>query len=231
MQVHYTTYDLRHEYDTINPRTHRDVMVLSGETTPSHPYWYARVLGIYHMEVWLSGGAQPVKRHLEVLWEEPLVEDILCEGRFSFEPSARDPSKFVTSSLRYRKSLARPGGYLDDWEEYYVGIFVDRDMFMRYTHLGVGHSPMLWKIIMDCLGPVSVALADPMDDVDLEEAGNGEGYEDEDDEDNEDEDDEDEDNEECEEVLNDGELDEGAMGNNDGDEYNRDDQYCDYVSF
>lgn len=53
MQVHYTTYDLRYEYNTINPRTHGGVMVLSGETMPSHPYWYARVLGIYHMEVWL----------------------------------------------------------------------------------------------------------------------------------------------------------------------------------
>jgi hypothetical protein len=70
MQVHYTTYDLRREYDTINPRTHGDVMVLSGETTPSHPYWYARVLGIFHMEVWLHdhNGGQPAKRHLEVLW-------------------------------------------------------------------------------------------------------------------------------------------------------------------
>jgi len=26
------------------------------------------------------------------------------------------------SSLRYGKSLARPGGQLDDWEEYYVGM-------------------------------------------------------------------------------------------------------------
>lgn len=68
MQVHYTTYDLRREYDTINPRTHADVMVLSGETIPSHPYWYARVLGIYHMETWLNNGDQPVKHHLEVLW-------------------------------------------------------------------------------------------------------------------------------------------------------------------
>ncbi|KIK31437.1 hypothetical protein CY34DRAFT_19925 [Suillus luteus UH-Slu-Lm8-n1] len=44
MQVYYTTYDLRREYDTINPRAHSDVMVLSGESAPRHPYWYARVL-------------------------------------------------------------------------------------------------------------------------------------------------------------------------------------------
>jgi hypothetical protein len=70
MQVCYTTYDLRREYDSINPKTHGDVMVLSGESTPSHPYWYARVLGIYHMEVWLTGngGKKLLKQRIEVLW-------------------------------------------------------------------------------------------------------------------------------------------------------------------
>lgn len=75
MQVNYTTYDLRREYDTISPRTHADVMVLSGETTPSHPYWYARILGIYHVETWLNDGGSPVKQHLEFLfvrWLAPL---------------------------------------------------------------------------------------------------------------------------------------------------------------
>ncbi|KAG1805949.1 uncharacterized protein BJ212DRAFT_1283121, partial [Suillus subaureus] len=32
MQVHYTTYDMRCKYNTINPKTHADVMVLSGES-------------------------------------------------------------------------------------------------------------------------------------------------------------------------------------------------------
>ncbi|KAG2081173.1 hypothetical protein BD769DRAFT_1328047, partial [Suillus cothurnatus] len=47
-------------------------------------------------------------------------------------------SKRGTSSLRHGRSLARPRGESDDWEEHYVGIFVDRDMFMRYTHFGIG---------------------------------------------------------------------------------------------
>ncbi|KAG1817513.1 uncharacterized protein BJ212DRAFT_1270312, partial [Suillus subaureus] len=55
MQVHYTMYDLRREYDTINPQMHSDIMVLSGETKPQHPYWYAHVLGIFHMDIqWLK---------------------------------------------------------------------------------------------------------------------------------------------------------------------------------
>ncbi|KAG2045714.1 hypothetical protein BDR06DRAFT_900343, partial [Suillus hirtellus] len=66
MQVHYTTYNMKREYDTINPRTHADVMVLSGETNPRHPYWYTCVLSIYHMDTWLEG--QTRKQHLEVLY-------------------------------------------------------------------------------------------------------------------------------------------------------------------
>ncbi|KAG2123098.1 hypothetical protein DEU56DRAFT_713576, partial [Suillus clintonianus] len=44
-----------------------------------------------------------------------------------------------TTSLRHGKSFARQDAQLDDWEAYYVGIFVDRDMFMRYTPYGIGH--------------------------------------------------------------------------------------------
>jgi hypothetical protein len=77
MQVHYTMYNMRHEYNTINPRTHGDVMVLSGESTPSHPYWYARVMDIYHLYTWLqAGGEQTEKQHLKVLhvrWLTPLI--------------------------------------------------------------------------------------------------------------------------------------------------------------
>ncbi|KAG2338193.1 hypothetical protein BDR05DRAFT_860661, partial [Suillus weaverae] len=50
MQVCYTTYDMGRKYDTINPKIHGDVMVLSGESNPNHPYWYARVIGIYHLD-------------------------------------------------------------------------------------------------------------------------------------------------------------------------------------
>ncbi|KIK36743.1 hypothetical protein CY34DRAFT_93881 [Suillus luteus UH-Slu-Lm8-n1] len=168
MQVHYTTYDMRREYDTVNPRTHPDIMVLSGEATPTHPFWYARVLGIFHMETWLNDGARPVKQHLEVLWVRWLAplrnhksgtkHARLPKVAFVDEsdPDAfgfLDPGQVIrgvhlipafasgrgVSSLRHGRSLARPEGELDDWEVFCVGIFVDRDMFMRYTNLGVGH--------------------------------------------------------------------------------------------
>ena len=50
--VNYTTYDIRWEQDTINPRTRPFVMVKTGETTKNaHPFWYAQVLGVFHASV------------------------------------------------------------------------------------------------------------------------------------------------------------------------------------
>lgn len=83
MQIHYTTYDMRRVYDTINSRTHADVMVLSGETSPSHPYWYARVLGIYHVDTWLEGVSRTKKQQFEVLyvrWLAPLISSDYKSG-------------------------------------------------------------------------------------------------------------------------------------------------------
>jgi hypothetical protein len=80
MKVHYTTYDMRREYDIINPRTHADVMVLSGETAPTHPYWYARVLGIYHIDTWLEGSRGRTKQQrVEVFYVRWFASLILSE--------------------------------------------------------------------------------------------------------------------------------------------------------
>ncbi|KIK32956.1 hypothetical protein CY34DRAFT_813946 [Suillus luteus UH-Slu-Lm8-n1] len=234
MQVHYTTYDLRREYDTVSPRTHADIMVLSGEVAPSHPYWYARLLGIYHVETWLNvDGGQPVKQHLEFLWVRWLAplrnhRSGIKHARLpkvafveESDPDAfgfLDPGQVVrgvhlipafasgrgTSSLRYGPSLARPEGDLDDWEEHYVGIFVDRDMFMRYTHFGVGHPVMVRRLTRDCLGYESVTPVDAMDavnevdDTDDVEVEGREAYHDGQADDNESEDEDEEDGEDDE---------------------------------
>lgn len=60
LRVNYTTYDLRREQDSINPKSHSDIMMLSqeypdDESTPWHPYWYARIIGIYHASVYFRG--------------------------------------------------------------------------------------------------------------------------------------------------------------------------------
>jgi hypothetical protein len=58
IHVNYTTYDLRREQDIINPTTsRRDVMCLarSRRDPEAHHHVYARVLGIYHVNVAYRG--------------------------------------------------------------------------------------------------------------------------------------------------------------------------------
>jgi hypothetical protein len=54
--VNYTSYDIRRDYDLVNPRSHPDIMVVSpdSEMNDISPFWYARVLKIYHADVWTS---------------------------------------------------------------------------------------------------------------------------------------------------------------------------------
>jgi len=51
--LYYTTYDVQRQTDTVNPRTCADVMVHAPapDNEDHEPYWYARVLGIYHGKV------------------------------------------------------------------------------------------------------------------------------------------------------------------------------------
>ncbi|SJL10770.1 uncharacterized protein ARMOST_14164 [Armillaria ostoyae] len=71
------TYDVWQDQDTINVGKRgerRDVMVLSNEDTtdevgnPVHPFWYARVLGIYHANVFYSAEPTFKPRRMEFLW-------------------------------------------------------------------------------------------------------------------------------------------------------------------
>jgi hypothetical protein len=68
LRINFTTYDNRRDQDTINPRTHSDIMMLSRDE--SHPYCYARVLGIYHAMVQLNSSRSRNRdlHRIEFLW-------------------------------------------------------------------------------------------------------------------------------------------------------------------
>ncbi|KAJ6490960.1 hypothetical protein C8R45DRAFT_195539 [Mycena sanguinolenta] len=73
MRINYTSYDVQRAEDSINPRTNSDVMVLSREDEDgpnSHPYWYARVLGIFHADVRHVGTRSRTSRtvRMQFLW-------------------------------------------------------------------------------------------------------------------------------------------------------------------
>ena len=95
----------------MNPHTHCDVMVLSSETGASaHPYWYARILGIFHAKVLHMGPAAKNHsvQHMEFLWvqwfgmEPDYVSGahVACFPKVGFVPNTDNGAfGFLDSSL------------------------------------------------------------------------------------------------------------------------------------
>jgi hypothetical protein len=84
LRINYTTYDLRCAQDSINIRTHPYIMTLGHEEeeedTKWHPYWYAKVLGIFHVNVRRSGCMETER--MEFLWIHWFGRDPDHEGGF-----------------------------------------------------------------------------------------------------------------------------------------------------
>ncbi|KAH7919092.1 hypothetical protein BV22DRAFT_1185026, partial [Leucogyrophana mollusca] len=171
-RFHYTSYDVHREQDTINVNGQRRyIMLRSNKDTAdgelAYPYWYAKVLGIYHANVFYKNERKP--HRMEFLWVRWFGCDpkwtsgasALRLDRIGFIPAGNtaefgpafgfvDPQHILRachiipaySQGRTTKLLGRSGARDlpdGDWLNYYVMRFVDRDMMMRYTGLGVGH--------------------------------------------------------------------------------------------
>lgn len=65
MDIYHTTYDLRRGKDRVNMKGRSNVMTLSQEG--SHPYGYARILGIFRLNV-LHGPTMSDEASMNVLW-------------------------------------------------------------------------------------------------------------------------------------------------------------------
>jgi len=71
LRINYTTYDLRRAQDSLNPHTHSDIMVLSHKDAENpHPYWYARIIRIFHVDVRYHGLEIPdhAAKRIDLLW-------------------------------------------------------------------------------------------------------------------------------------------------------------------
>lgn len=118
LRVNYTSYDVRRDQDSMNPRTHCDVMVLSTETGPNaHRYWYARVLGVFHANVMHSGpeARNRTIQHMEFLWVR----------WFGMEPSYR---------WGFKTARLPKIGFVPDTKEGAFG-FLDPSLVIRGCHL------------------------------------------------------------------------------------------------
>ncbi|KAH9903884.1 uncharacterized protein BXZ73DRAFT_111380 [Epithele typhae] len=175
LRVNYTTYDMRREQDSINPSSHADVMMLAArpdeatDAEGNHPYLYARVLSVFHVNVTLQSEPLIEPCPIHVLWVRWFELDTLAPGGFNtlrphrlrFAP-ASDAFDFISPDRILRSvhlipafhhgrsdaalrgpSIARIEtddiAVEDDWNYHYVGMWSDRDLFMRYFGGAVGH--------------------------------------------------------------------------------------------
>ena len=148
LQINYTTYDIRHDQDTLRPGHGAAIMLLSHEDGPNaHPFWYTEVLGAFLITVTYFG----VERTMEFLWVRwfgvmPGYHWGLknaCLPKIGFVPSDSgvafsfvDPSLALRachlipafsdgrtdSLLRYGPSVSRETNIFDDWAAYYVNM-------------------------------------------------------------------------------------------------------------
>lgn len=84
LQINFTTYDCRRDQDTINIGTHSDIMVLANpdeDPENSHPYWYARVIGIFHATVQQVGSSTSYE-NMDFLWVRWYGFDVQARSGF-----------------------------------------------------------------------------------------------------------------------------------------------------
>lgn len=151
LRVNYTTYDVRRGQDSMNPRTQADIMTLPQDDDAAHPFEYARIIGIFHLEVVHNvPGASTTPVSMEVLWVRRFRHDP-CHAagfkkkrlhRVAFIP-ATDPAAFGfinpdevirgahlipafnyggTEDLLQGESIARGVGERDDYMYFYVNM-------------------------------------------------------------------------------------------------------------
>lgn len=148
VRFNYTTYDIRRAQDVVNPgSSHCNVMLLSPATS-THPYLYARVLGIYHANVVYTGpGSLDYTPHrMDFLWvrwyDYREGENEARLGQLSFPPitSERafgfvDPANVVRGCHiipRFSQGKRHPSGVgfsklardSRDWVTYYISRYI-----------------------------------------------------------------------------------------------------------
>lgn len=153
MRVNYTTYDVRRGQDSLNARNLPDVMTLAHQENSPHPFDYARIIGIFHVDIIHNvPGASLVPVSVELLWVRRFrVDDSFSAGfkkkrlhRVEFV-DAGDPEAFGflhpdeviraahlipafhyqgTVEFLHGESLARSPGETDDYRYFYINMSV-----------------------------------------------------------------------------------------------------------
>lgn len=80
----FTTYDVCRGQDSIVLDEHCDVMVASNNSNGAHPFWYGRIVGLYHFNARVRTSREWTRIQLaRVRWFEPVLP---TEGRRTVRP-------------------------------------------------------------------------------------------------------------------------------------------------
>ncbi|EUC56392.1 hypothetical protein RSOL_175040 [Rhizoctonia solani AG-3 Rhs1AP] len=118
LKIHYTTYDMRRNQDTINSSTSKCFIIVASDAPTcsnmgANRFWYAKVLGIYHANV-SHGGSRP--RRMDFLWVRWLARMVDVPGGWD--------------TCRLDQV-----GYFPDSEHQHAFEFVDPTDIIRAVHL------------------------------------------------------------------------------------------------
>ncbi|KAG2134483.1 hypothetical protein DEU56DRAFT_720285, partial [Suillus clintonianus] len=133
------------------------IMVLSHEEEKTHPYWYARVIGIFHINAehqnntglysrptrmdfllvrWFRRDSSPAGWAAKRLHRLEFFDEDSPDGYGFLDPDTVIRGVHLIPGFAYPID---PDDLNSDSRFYYLNIFVDRDMFMRYRGGGIGH--------------------------------------------------------------------------------------------
>ncbi|EPQ54112.1 hypothetical protein GLOTRDRAFT_94482 [Gloeophyllum trabeum ATCC 11539] len=143
LRVNYTTYNIRRGQDSLNPRTHSDILMLASDAHKDghHPFAYGHILGVFHADIinnvpgtmpniktfeflFLQGGLK--KRRLHQLQFLPVTDP----NAFGF----LDPDEVIRAAhiipafahgripITERSTIAHPDREEDEWQYYYVNM-------------------------------------------------------------------------------------------------------------
>ncbi|KAJ3017812.1 hypothetical protein NUW54_g498 [Trametes sanguinea] len=134
--VNFTAYDRQHSQDSINPQTHADILLLSPEARKAdsdlsaHLYMYARVLKVLHVNVCLvDAPVNVLDNNFGFINPHNIIRGTHLIPTFTHghtDELLREPI------IMCQETLSDRDGQVTDFWFYYINIFADRDMFMRY---------------------------------------------------------------------------------------------------
>ncbi len=87
LRLNWTSYDLQRSQDAMNPKNHGDIMLLAPRNSDgddsAHPYIYARVVRVFHVNVRLYDSSMQAFERMDVLFVRWFQLDMTAPGGFT----------------------------------------------------------------------------------------------------------------------------------------------------